>query len=52
MSKQDNIKVAKNVLKVEGEAVLSLIERINENFDDGINAIRNCGGRVIVTGMG
>ncbi len=52
MSKQDNIKVAKNVLKVEGEAVLSLIERINENFDEGINAIRNCGGRVIVTGMG
>ena len=34
MSKQDNIKVAKNVLKVEGEAVLSLIERINENFDE------------------
>ena len=52
MSKQENIKVAKNVLKVEGEAVLSLIERINENFDEGINAIRNCGGRVIVTGMG
>jgi arabinose-5-phosphate isomerase len=52
MSKQDNINVAKNVLKVEGEAVLSLIERINENFDEGINAIRNCGGRVIVTGMG
>ncbi len=52
MSKQDNIKVAKDVLKVEGEAVLSLIERINDNFDEGINAIRNCGGRVIVTGMG
>jgi len=52
MSKQDNIKVAKKVLKVEGEAVLSLIERINDNFDEGINAIRNCGGRVIVTGMG
>jgi arabinose-5-phosphate isomerase len=52
MSKHDNINVAKNVLKVEGEAVLSLIERINENFDEGINAIRNCGGRVIVTGMG
>mgnify|MGYP000651557898 FL=1 len=52
MSKQDNINVAKNVLKVEGEAVLSLIERINDNFDEGINAIRNCGGRVIVTGMG
>lgn len=52
MSKQDNIKVAKDVLKVEGEAVLSLIERINDNFDEGINAIRNCSGRVIVTGMG
>jgi len=47
-----NINIGKNVLKIEGEAVLSLVDRIDENFDEGINAIRNCVGRVIVTGMG
>ena len=47
-----NINIGKNVLKIEGEAVLNLVDRIDENFDEGINAIRNCVGRVIVTGMG
>ena len=47
-----NISIGKNVLKIEGEAVLNLVDRIDENFDEGINAIRNCVGRVIVTGMG
>jgi arabinose-5-phosphate isomerase len=47
-----NIDIGKNVLKIEGEAVLNLVDRIDENFDEGINAIRNCVGRVIVTGMG
>ncbi len=47
-----NIEVGKNVLKIEGEAVLNLVDRIDENFDDAVKALKNCNGRVIVTGMG
>ncbi len=52
MNKKNNIEVAKNVLKIEGEAVLSLIDRIEDSFENAINTIKNCTGRVIVTGMG
>ncbi|MBC8322452.1 MAG: KpsF/GutQ family sugar-phosphate isomerase [Candidatus Marinimicrobia bacterium] len=47
-----NINIGKNVLKIEGEAVLNLVDRIDENFDDAVKALKNCEGRVIVTGMG
>ncbi len=47
-----NINIGKNVLKIEGEAVLNLIDRIDDNFDEAVKALKNCEGRVIVTGMG
>lgn len=47
-----NINIGKNVLKIEGEAVLNLVDRIDENFDEAVKALKNCEGRVIVTGMG
>ena len=47
-----NINIGKNVLKIEGEAVLNLVDRIDENFDDAVKVLKNCEGRVIVTGMG
>jgi arabinose-5-phosphate isomerase len=43
---------AKEVLRVEGEAVLNLRERVGKSFERAVEMILNCKGRVIVTGMG
>lgn len=40
------------VLEIEAEAILSLKERIGEPFVEAVKAIRNCRGKVIMTGMG
>lgn len=52
MTKKDNISVAKEVIKIEADAVSGLINKIDEHFDQAVEAIRSCAGRVIVTGMG
>ena len=44
--------LAKQVLRIEGEAVLALIERIDGAFLRALDLILNCRGRVIVSGMG
>ena len=49
--KQD-ILLAKKVLKVEAQAVLKLISRINQDFERSLDILERCAGRVIVTGMG
>ncbi|HIJ59631.1 MAG TPA: KpsF/GutQ family sugar-phosphate isomerase [Nitrospirae bacterium] len=46
------IDTAKRVLKIESEAVANLIDRIDDNFVKAVEAILNCKGRVVVTGMG
>ena len=46
------IKRAKEVLKVESDAIQSLIKRIDKNFQKAVDLIYNCKGRVVVTGMG
>lgn len=43
---------AKNVLKMEAEAILELIPHIDENFVAAINMIVECKGRTVITGMG
>lgn len=43
---------AKNVLKIEAEAILALIDRIDGNFSKAVEIILACKGRVVVTGMG
>ncbi|MCB2230046.1 KpsF/GutQ family sugar-phosphate isomerase [bacterium] len=45
-------KHALEVFRLESEAVAGLAERLNENFDLAVEAILNCTGRVIVSGMG
>jgi len=42
----------KSVIKVEGDAVLSLIENINESFVKTVRLIAASKGRVVFTGMG
>jgi len=44
--------IAKKVLKIERDALTSLMKRIDSNFDTTVNAIYKIKGRVIVTGMG
>ncbi len=44
--------IAKRVLRVESDAVSSLIEKLNSNFEKAITIIYESKGRVVVTGMG
>ncbi len=43
---------AKEVIKIEAEAINRLTSRINQNFKSAVDTILKCKGRVIVTGMG
>lgn len=43
---------AKRVLKIESEAIARLIDRIDDNFEQAVELILKCKGRVVVTGMG
>ena len=44
--------LAKEVLTIEANSILRLIDGIGENFDQAVEILYNCKGRVIVTGMG
>jgi arabinose-5-phosphate isomerase len=44
--------VAKRVIKIESEAVSLMAERIDQNFNDAVQSILECQGRLIVSGMG
>ncbi|KPK40932.1 MAG: hypothetical protein AMJ78_06635 [Omnitrophica WOR_2 bacterium SM23_29] len=46
------IRRAKEVLKIEAEAISSLIKRVDKNFEKAIGLILTCKGKVVVTGMG
>jgi len=45
-------KRAKEVLRIEAEAIRRLIPRIDSKFEKAVEMIYNCKGRVVVTGMG
>lgn len=49
---QDILQTAKNVLKIEADAILALIDRIGEPFTEAVAMILRCQGRVVITGMG
>ncbi|MBM2837543.1 MAG: kdsD [Deltaproteobacteria bacterium] len=46
------IEQAKKVLKIEAEAISSLIERIDDSFVKAVDLVYSCKGKVIVTGVG
>lgn len=52
MDKEQFIKVAQRTIRIEGEAVASLNDKVDEQFYLACQAILACTGRVIVTGMG
>jgi arabinose-5-phosphate isomerase len=43
---------ARKVLKIEADAISSLIPRLGEAFDRAVELLANCQGRVVSTGMG
>ena len=50
--RSDAITKGKEVVKIEADALLLLIDRIDESFADAVDMIFKSKGRVIVTGMG
>lgn len=44
--------IAKKVLRTEAEAVLGLIEKLDDRFDQAVEMIYSSKGKVVVTGMG
>jgi arabinose-5-phosphate isomerase len=46
------IEKGKAVIKIEGEAVLALIDSIDQSFVEAVNVIYKSKGRVVFTGMG
>jgi len=44
--------LARKVLETEAAAILALVERLDDRFDGAVQLLRQCKGRVIVTGMG
>jgi arabinose-5-phosphate isomerase len=45
-------RLAERVLRIEAEAILGLIPKLDEQFDRAVEMLHACAGRVIVTGMG
>jgi arabinose-5-phosphate isomerase len=45
-------RVAERVLRLEADAVLGLIPKMDERFEDAIGLLHGCRGRIIVTGIG
>jgi arabinose-5-phosphate isomerase len=43
---------AREVLNIEIQGVLSLVDRLDENFCNAIKLLSDCNGKVVVTGMG
>jgi arabinose-5-phosphate isomerase len=47
-----DLSLARKVLQTEAAAVLALVDRLDGQFAKAVTLIRDCRGRVIVTGMG
>lgn len=50
--KSEIIENAQKVLKTEIEAIQAMSSRLNNNFEQAINLMHKCKGRIIVVGMG
>ncbi len=49
---KDPVKIAKRTLKIEAEAIKSLMRRINKDFNTAVDLLYKCKGKVVVTGIG
>jgi len=46
------LKRAADVLRIESNGILSIIDRLDDNFVCAVELMRACGGKVVVTGLG
>jgi arabinose-5-phosphate isomerase len=51
-ARRDLRRLAERVLRIEAEAIVGLIAKLDERFEQAVALLHGCGGRVIVTGMG
>lgn len=49
---KDSLKLAKEVLDIEAQAILGLKDRLGEEFLKAVKLVEQCEGKVIVTGIG
>jgi arabinose-5-phosphate isomerase len=47
-----DLSLARKVLQTESAAILALVDRLDDRFVRAVGLVRDCGGRVVVTGMG
>jgi arabinose-5-phosphate isomerase len=47
-----DLTLARKVLRIEADAILGLVDRLDDRFSRAVLMLRDCQGRVIVTGMG
>ncbi len=47
-----DLTLARKVLQTESAAVLALVDRLDARFSEAVTLVRDCKGRVILTGMG
>jgi len=47
-----DLALARKVLETEAAAILALVDRLDERFECAVRLLRECRGRVILTGMG
>lgn len=52
MDADKTLKRARDVLDIEARGILSLIDRLDENFVRAVNLLYHCKGKVVVTGLG
>jgi arabinose-5-phosphate isomerase len=46
------LKRARDVLEIEARGILSLVDRLDENFLRAVDLLHHCKGKVVVTGLG
>ena len=50
--RRDVRRLAARVLRIEAEAILGVIPKVDERFDRAVQMMRDCTGRIVVTGIG
>ena len=48
----ESLAIARDVLEIEARAIADLIERLDDRFDEAVQIILGCAGRVVVCGIG
>ncbi len=50
--KRSSLETAREVLRTEARAIEALVDRLGPEFDEAVDLLHDCTGRVVVTGMG